>query len=128
MLHPRLVAVLALPLAFALSGCSSSSTACAAQGTVTVQVANQFIDSEDNLVCNETVTMQKTSGGAVITLSAEGPMVSCGYTATVDPGTYTITASGTGFITATQNETIDETGCITDSPNITIDVLSSTQP
>jgi hypothetical protein len=130
MLHLRLALPMALPLALAAPGCSSSPSDCVAEGTVTVQVANQAIDSENNFVCSpdETVTMQSMSGGALITLAGEGPMVSCGYTATVAPGTYTITASGTGFITATQNETIGTTGCVTNSPQITIDVMTSAQP
>jgi hypothetical protein len=110
------------------SGCSSSSTACVADGTVTVQVTDQNIDSPNNFVCNETVTLQNASGGAAVTLAAEGPAASCGYTGTVPAGTYTLTATGSAYTTATQNEVISSVGCVTDSPTLTVEVFEAAQP
>jgi hypothetical protein len=124
----RAALVLLSTASSAVAACSSSPTNCAPKGTLTVQVQDQNVDSPTNYICDATVTAVSTSGGATLTLTAEGPAVDCGYQANVLPGTYTITASGTGYLSQSESEVISQSDCVTASPSVVIALIQSDEP
>jgi hypothetical protein len=120
----------ALPLVVTLAAvfataCSSSSAACAPEGTVTVTVTNQ-VDSDTNFVCSATVTIAPTTGGATQTLTPQGldgSNVSCIYVINVAPGTYTVAAAADGYEMATQTLAVQQVACVTASPMTSIALI-----
>ena len=121
LLHACLVA---LPIAFS-AGCSSASTPCAPEGTVTVTVTNE-VDSNTNYVCNATVTITSVEGGGPQPLTPQGldgSNVNCVYVVNVSPGRYTLAATASGYAPSSETLGIEQVGCVTGSPSARIALI-----
>jgi hypothetical protein len=108
-------------VALLVGACStSSSTPCAPQGTVTVQVTDEDVDNPANYLCGAMVTI-RSGGGAPTALAAQGvdgSDVECAYTINAGPGSYTLTASANGYTTLSEPLVITQVGCVTGSPSV----------
>jgi ABC-type glycerol-3-phosphate transport system substrate-binding protein len=124
-----LLGLLGLALVACAACSTSSSTACVADGTVTVKVTDEDVDSPTNFVCAATVAIT-AAGGAPITLTPEGydgSDANCAYTANVPPGTYTIAASATGYTPGSQQIVIEQADCVTSSPTLMLGLFETQQ-
>jgi hypothetical protein len=127
MLHLRqacFASLAALTFALPLVACSSTtSAACAPEGTISVQVQNQD-DVTSNFVCNATVTITATSGGSPQTLKAQGfdgSNANCIYTVNVPAGSYVLHATATGYEMGSESVV---TTCVNASPSVQIQLIA----
>jgi hypothetical protein len=128
---PRLASVLLLlaGLAPGSLACSSSSVTCVPDGTLTVTVTDQDVDNPDNYLCNVQVTATASSG-KVSTLTAQGydgSAANCIYETNLAPGTYTVTATASGYTAMSQTITLQQVACVTASPAVGIGLFESNE-
>ncbi len=131
--HARALLVLLLPVAstLALAGtaaCSSSSACTPGEGTLTVTVRNNDVDSNTNFICDATVTLSSATGGTATAFTPQGfdgSVANCVYVTNVAPGTYKVSTSATGFTPAAQTITVPAVDCVTNSPQVTVELFQS---
>jgi hypothetical protein len=114
---------LALVGVTALAACSqgSSGAACPSAGSLEISVADA--DSE-NPICDATVTLVPSAGGAMQTLAPVGGTGrGCHYFVLVQPGAYVLSASKSGYMALSQNLTVTTDGCTIESPTLALELL-----
>jgi hypothetical protein len=119
----------AAALLVGVSGCSSSSSSnCVAEGTVTVTVTDENVDSNTNFLCDATVTITSSDGGSPQPLTGQGldgSNASCIYVVNVPPGSYKLNATAPGYTSLGQSIDIQQVGCITSSPSYRMALIQS---